>query len=151
MKTTLKTCALYLLFALTIHASGDETKCTFQSTYPEGFGKIFQKEMLIRRIPKQEGDQSAAAGYTLSIEGQNPASVNISCQSVSVQKKLDSLFANGANSVRIKAVGYEGIWSRGAPGLCKTSPSEASADYLVPQGDKWRMEKEIVILAFEPA
>jgi hypothetical protein len=138
-----------ILFLISSCAFCGETKLVVNSTYPDGFGVIFQKEMHISR--KADDNGSTSHKFILHIQGERPDTVDLECNSVRLYNMLVKLLKDGNGPVKVKAVGYEEVRSLGAPGMSKTSPSEASGDYLVPQGDKWRIEKVIRILAIEPA
>jgi hypothetical protein len=123
-----------------------KTDFTFKSTYPEGFGSVFQKIMVISKEGKNKNLDNAEDLYHVRIQESNVSPVLVRGFTPTVQKKLEALLASKESAV-IKAIAYESIVSNGSPVLSSSAPDEG--DFAIPAGHSWRAYKIINIMSFE--
>jgi len=119
---------------------------SFESTYPEGFGRIFQKEMTVKRIPKDRTFKGSEDRFVIVFKDEKTISVRLDFFTGEVQNKFQKLL-DLEDTIKIRASAYESIVSDGVPGLSASAPKEASS--WIPAGNNWHVEKVIYLISFE--
>ena len=145
------TITVFLLLILTIGAQRPEdnnkkfnTELSFKSSYPEGYGVVFRKEEIIKKIVPVPNSKFQKNQYYLTNKDGN-ISVMISGFNIIIDEKLDNLFKD-KEVLKIKFLGYETISSLGMPSCeGEVKPSEV----ILPADIGWRVSNLIYIIEIE--
>ncbi len=121
-------------------------KYTFEATYPEGFGRIFQKVMTIRKIPKDPRAKAGVDRYYLVYPDEEKAPVSIEGWRKDVDDRIGKALAL-EETVTVRASGYESIESSGSPSLSASAPENATE--WIPADYGWHVRKVIYLMALE--